>query len=235
MTTQEIMAELKAYGDEKIRKIFLNHGIKDPMFGVKIEYLKNIQKKVKKNHQLALELYATGNADAMYLAGLIAEDEKMTTNDLHTWVQQALSQNISEYTVPWVATGSLHGYKLALEWIESTQEHIAAAGWATLAALVALKPDTALDLPALQLLLLRVKNTIHAAGNRVKYAMNNFVICTGSYVTPLTQEAIAIAQQIGAVTVDMDGTACKVPDAVAYIAKAEARGTLGKKKKTVKC
>jgi hypothetical protein len=65
--------------------------------------------------------------------------------------------------------------------------------------------------------------------------MNGFVIAVGSYIAPLTYAAIAAANQIGAVTVDMNGTACKVPDAVEYIRKVEGRGALGKKKKMVKC
>jgi 3-methyladenine DNA glycosylase AlkD len=78
MTVTEIMAELQAKGSESIKKILSKHGVKEPFFGVKIEYLKPIQKKVKKDYQLAKDLFATGNADAMYLAGLIADDEKMT-------------------------------------------------------------------------------------------------------------------------------------------------------------
>jgi hypothetical protein len=48
-------------------------------------------------------------------------------------------------------------------------------------------------------------------------------------------EAVAAANKIGAVYVDTSGTACKVPDAITYIDKVKARGSLGKKKKTVKC
>jgi hypothetical protein len=65
--------------------------------------------------------------------------------------------------------------------------------------------------------------------------MNGFIISIGAYVTPLTEEAIAAAKKIGVVTVDMNGTDCRVPDAIAYIKKIEGRGSLGKKKKTVKC
>lgn len=75
MTAKEIMAELKALGNENIKKILLKHGVKEPFFGVKIEDMKPIQKKIKKDYALANELYLTGNADAMYLAGLIADDE----------------------------------------------------------------------------------------------------------------------------------------------------------------
>jgi hypothetical protein len=235
MTVQQIMTELKSMGSDSIRTLLMKHGIKEPLFGVKVEHLKIIQKKVKKDYQLAKYLYATGNADAMYLAGLIADDEKMTVADLQTWVRQALSQNISEYTVPWVAAGSPHGYELALQWIDSPDQHIAAAGWATLRDIVALRPDTALDLPALKALLARVVTTIAAVDDRVRMTMNSFIIALGSYVTALSPDATAAAKKIGTVIVDMHGRACKVPDAAAYIEKAKGKGTLSKKKKMVKC
>ncbi|MBS1524989.1 MAG: DNA alkylation repair protein [Bacteroidetes bacterium] len=235
MTVQEIMAELEAHGSESIKKILLKHGVKEPFFGVKIEYMKPIQKKIKKDYQLAKDLYATGNADAMYLAGLIADDAQMTRDDLRLWAKQAVSNNISEYTVPWVASEGRFGFEIALEWIDSPEEYIAAAGWSTLSNLVALKPDNELDIPALRALLERVVKTVHASPARVRQMMNGFVIAVGSYVVPLSQEAIARANKIGVVTIIIAGTACKVPDAVTYIEKAKSRGSLGKKKKTVKC
>jgi hypothetical protein len=46
MDVKTIMTQLKAYGNEGVKKIFLKHGIKEPFFGVKIEHLKIIQKKI---------------------------------------------------------------------------------------------------------------------------------------------------------------------------------------------
>ena len=235
MTVPDIMAELKSKGSEPIKKILLRHGVKEPFFGVKVEYLKVIQKKIKKDYQLAKDLYSTGNADAMYLAGLIADESKMTKEDLSVWVDQALSDNINEYTVPWIAAESRFGYELAMEWIDNKNESIAVAGWATLGSLVAIRPDTELNIPSLKSLLKRVERTIHSSDNRVRSAMNNFVIALGSYVLPLTEEAIAAAKRIGAVTVVKEGTACKVPDAVEYILKKNDKGALGKKKKMARC
>lgn len=235
MTCKEIMAELKSFGSESIKKILLKHGVKEPFFGVKVEHLKTIQKKIKKDYQLANELYATGNADAMYLAGLIADDEKMTKKDLQAWVKAAVSNNISEYTVPWVAAGSRYGLELAMEWINSKEEHIAASGWATLSGLAALKPDSELDITTLKSLIARAEKNIHSAKNRERAMMNGFIISAGTYVTGLTKDALAAAKKIGQVTVDMNGTACKVPDAAEYINKAIGKGQHGKKKKILKC
>lgn len=235
MTVKEIMAELKSFGNDSIKNIFLKHGVKEPLFGVKVEHLKIIQKKIKRNYQLALELYATNNADAMYLAGLIADDEKMTKENLQDWVKLAVSSNINTYTVPWVAASTKHGFELAIEWINAKEEHIAVTGWSTLSGWVSVKSDKELDLKALKSLLDRVVKNIHTAQSKERQAMNNFVIALGVYVQDLTKDAIAAATQIGVVTVDMNGTACKVPDAIVYINKASDKGVLGKKKKTLKC
>jgi len=235
MNVAEIMTYLQANGSQSIKNILLKHGVKEPFFGVKVEYLKTIQKKVKKDHQLAKNLYATGNTDAMYLAGLIADDAKMTRADLQTWVNEAVSNNISEYTVPWVATESQYGFELALEWINDSREYVAAAGWSTLSNIVSFKPDNELDLGVLRDLLNRVEQTIHSSPNRVRSTMNGFIICLGTYVDALTNEAIATAHKIGTVLVDKNGTACKVPVAVDYIEKSRAKRKPGMKKKTVKC
>ncbi len=234
MEVAEIMTELQAMGSESIKKILLKHGVKEPFFGVKVEQLKTIQKKVKKDYRLAKDLFATGNADAMYLAGLIADDEKMAKADLQTWADEAVSNNISEYTVPWVAAEGKYGFELALEWINDNREHVAATGWSTLSNLVALKPDNELDIDTLRALLNRVVQTIHSSPNRVRSTMNSFIISVGTYVLPLSDDAIAAANSIGTVTVDKNGTACKTPLAAEYIAKAKSKGAVTKKK-TVKC
>jgi 3-methyladenine DNA glycosylase AlkD len=235
MTSEQIVQELKSLGQDSYKKVLLNHGIQEPCYGVKIEEMKKIQKRIKKDYQLALDLYNTGIYDAMYLAGLIADDAKMTRKDLQKWVDKASSAMLGEYTVPWVAAESPHGHELALEWIDSKNERVATVGWATLSSLVAIKDDAELDLAELKQLLQRVQKTIHDQPNRVRYVMNGFVIAVGSYVKALTTLALQTAAKIGSVKVEMGGTACKVPDAAAYIKKVQQRGAIGKKRKTAKC
>ena len=235
MTAKEIVEQLKPLGAESYKKVLRNHGVPEPLFGVKIEELKKFQKRIKQDYQLALDLFDTGNYDAMYLAGLIADDMKMSKKDLQQWAKKAHCQGISEYTVPWVASESRFGLELAREWIESKQESIAATGWATLSSLLAIKDDAELDVTELKKLLERVQKTIHQQPNRVRYTMNGFVVAVGSYVRELTEPAMQTAKQMGAVTVEMDGTACKVPSAADYILKMQKRGAIGKKRKTAKC
>jgi len=236
-TAATILADLKSKGKESTRKIYARHGM-DPAraYGVSVADLKLVAKTIKKQQALALDLYAKGLVDSMYLAGMVANGAQMTRDQLNAWAEGAAGmQMISEYTVPWVAVESPHGRELALQWIQSPKEHVACAGWCTLSGLVATQPDSALDLNEIESLLHKVEKGIHTAPNRVRYTMNNFVIHVGTYVQPLLKQAKATAQKVGAVQVDVGETACKVPLATEYIAKIESMGRTGQKKKTIRC
>jgi len=235
MTAKEVLAELKTYGHEGTKNILMKHGAKEPFFGVKVADLKKILKKTKKNHKLSLELYKTGNSDAMYLAGLMADETQITKAQLNSWVKKAYWQYLSEYTVPWVASETEFGKELALEWIENKKETIAAAGWATLSSMASIKDDKDLDIKLYKKLLKRAEKEVHTAQNRVRYAMNGFIIATGAYIKSLTDEAIAIGERVGKVHVDVGGTACKVPLVPEQIEKVRKRGSIGKKRKTARC
>lgn len=235
MTAKEILSEMKPLGRESYKRVLMNnHGVKEPFFGVAISELKKFQRRIKMDYQLALDLYDTGVYDAMYLAGLIADDARMTKKDLQRWVEKA-GRPLAGVTVPWVAAGSPHGRELALKWIESPKSLVAAAGWATLSGLVAIKNDADLDLPELKQLLQRVQKTIHQSPDLVRYQMNSFVISVGCYVQSLTEFALQLGEKIGPVTCDLGNNDCQTPFTPDYIRKVQQRGTIGKKRKTVKC
>jgi len=231
------MAELKGKGKEATRKIYSKHGMDiNRVLGVSVADLKVIAKAIKGDQGLALELYKTGMMDAMYLAGMVADGAKMTREQLNEWADGAEGlQMISEYTVPWVTVENEHAWALALKWIKSKKENVAAAGWSTLCGLVATVPDEDLDLGEIEGLMADVVKGMGKAPNRVKYTMNTFVISVGGYVKPLLKQAKAIAKQIGTVNVDVGETACTVPVATAYIEKMIVAGKWGKKKKTIRC
>ncbi len=112
MTLEEIMLELEQYGDPQTKKTLMTHGAREPLFGVKVADLKKILKKTKKNHELSLELYNTGNSDAMYLAGLMADETKITKEQLESWVENA--------------TGIIKANLLFLGW---PQKHLTVLNW----------------------------------------------------------------------------------------------------------
>jgi hypothetical protein len=158
----------------------------------------------------------------------------MTKKDLQKWVENATWHMVGEYTVPWVASSSLHGREMALKWMDSKSEAIASSGWGTYSSLVAITEDADLDLAEIKSLLERVAKSIHQQPNRVKYVMNGFVIAVGCHVKLLHKLAVETGHSIGMVEVDLVGD-CKIPLAPDHIKKFAARSPIGKKRKSPKC
>lgn len=234
MTCSSILAELQALGSEGYRKILLRHGAALPCFGVKIADMKPIRTQFKKDYQLALDLYESGVYDARYLAGLIADDARMTRSDLQRWVEQAC-RPLAGSIVPAVAAASQYAMEMGREWIDSKMDLISTAGWTTLGGYAALSQNPEPDPQEWKPLLLRVERSIHKAPDATRYAMNGFVIAAGTYAPSLTTLAEEVAARIGQVVVDMGETACQVPFAPDCLRKMRERGLIGKKRKTLKC
>ncbi len=235
MKLKEAMVALEALGSPGVKALWLKHGAKEPFFGVKIGDLKPLAKKLKGEQALALELYATGNGDAQYLAGLIADGAKMTRAQVQIWADRAAWRMISTTMVPVMASEHPDGLALAREWIESKKEHVVIAGWHALGALVTIKPDEELPLKEFGALLDRVAKSLPTQPDRVRQAMNYFVIACGTYSAPLATQAIATARKLGRIEVDVGDTDCKIPEAEAYIMKSRRGAPIAPKRQTVRC
>ncbi|WP_105615353.1 DNA alkylation repair protein [Vallitalea okinawensis] len=238
MTLPDVMMELELMGTEQTRKIYKNHGGKDPMFGVKIGDLKKLIKKIKKDHQLGLELFKTGNYDAMYLAQYIVDPKMITKEILDEWLLDANSYMINEYVVSRVAAESPVALPCIHDWIDQEGEENKqkrAAAYSAYGNYISIVPNEQLDYEEIRQVMNHIKAKIHEENNRVKYTMNNFIICAGSFIPELTDEALAIAEEIGKVNVYMGKTSCKVPPATESIMKIKDMGRLGKKRKKAIC
>ena len=236
-TIASVMESLKAKGSEKTRATLVRHGAPaERTLGVSVADLKVMAKQLKGQQEVALELYATGFMEAMYLAGMVASGKLMSTKQLQAWAEGSHGFSmISEHTVPWVTVENAAARELAIKWIGAKTDHVVASGWCTYSGLLATKDDAELDLVEIEGLLGRVKREMDAAPNRARYAMNGFVIAVGTYVKPLLGKAKKTAEELGTISVNMGDTACKVPEAVGYIAKIEAMGRVGQKRKTIRC
>ncbi len=234
-SVEEVMRFLEEHENPDGKEVLKRHGARDPFFGTRIGDMKKLTGKIKKDHELSLALYSTGNSDAMYFAGLIADETQISRETLQVWVRNAYWYLLAETTVADVAAESPFGFELARRWIDAPEEMIAAAGWATFSAMLSTRPNEEFHDAEIESLLRRVETSIHQAQNRVRYGMNSFVIAAGVYLPAFTERAKRIGDAIGKVTVDMGGTACKVPVIRSYIEKIEKRGTIGKKRSAARC
>jgi len=79
MTTAEILATLKKSGIPQTAAIYKHYGTGDNVLGTLTSEIGRLQKKIKVDHALALDLWKTGNAEARMLALQIADPQRVTT------------------------------------------------------------------------------------------------------------------------------------------------------------
>ena len=217
MTLDQVMSELEAAGSEATRKTYLRHGVTIPTFGVSFATLKTLYKRIKLDHELALALWKTGNFDARNLAVKIVDPAQIKVGDLDRWSKDPTARMCSSY-VAHVAAESPLGIDCVGRWLASKDEHQRTIGWKLVGALAML--DETLDDAWFTPHLAAIERGIHTATNAEREAMNHSVIEIGCRNPALRKAATAAAKRIGPVEVDQGDTACKTPDAIAYIDKA---------------
>lgn len=230
-----VMSELEALGTAHTKKNYLSRGVEEPLFGVPTGALKPLKKQIVVNQQLANELWDTGNYDAMYLAGMIADVDAMSEAEFERWIEGAYSSMVSDFIVAVTLAESDLAQPIANRWIRSGDESRASAGWACYEWLLGWRPDDHLDPDAIRELLDLAAATIHSAPGRVARAMNGFLVAVGVSYLPLHQEALSTAEKIGPVEVVAEGQAKTLASAAERIRKAAEKGRIGFKRRAVRC
>ena len=235
MNAEMVMQELEALGKERTKKMYLSNGAQEPLFGVATGAMKPIAKKIKINQALAEELYATGNYDAMYFAGVIADPKAMTVEDFNRWMDAAYFYMLSDYVVAVTLAEAPIAQEVADAWIASGEELRMSAGWSCYCWLLGNRKDSEFSMSKLANMLEVVKNTIHDAPARTKSAMNNFLYTVAISYVPLHEQAIETALAIGPVEMKRDNKKNTTLNAYETIQKEVERGRLGFKRKYVRC
>lgn len=235
MKFETMMQELEVLGKERTKKIYMSNGAKEPVFGVTIGSMKPYVKQIKINHELAEQLYATGNYDAMYFAGIIADPKAMTEADYERWIEQAYFYMISDYVVAVTLAESDIAQQVSDKWIASDEDLKMSAGWHCYCWLLGNRKDDEFSEEKLMDMLKYVKQNIHQAQPRTQVAMNNFVMTVGVSFKPLHEEALQIANEIGPIEVQREGKKPGILHAALEIEKQIEKGRIGFKRKYVRC
>jgi hypothetical protein len=230
-----VMRELEALGTEHTKKSYLSRGVREPLFGVATGAMKPLKKQVGIDQELAEKLWQTGNYDAMYFAGMIADVGVMTETDFDRWMDGAYSSMLSDFVVAVTLAESDLAQSVAIRWIRSGDERRAAAGWACYEWLLGWRPDSYFEPETIRELLDLAAANIHDASPAVKRAMRNFIVAVGVSYQPLHDYALRAAEEIGVVEVVTNGEVKQLGSAAAQIRSAAEKGRIGFKRRAVRC
>lgn len=230
-----VMLELEALGKERTKNTYIRNGAHEPVFGVATGAMKPIAKKIGKNQPLAEQLYATGNYDAMYFAGIIADPTIMTEADFDRWIDAAYFYMLSDYVVAVTLSETDNAQTIADKWIESGEELRMSAGWSCYCWLLGNRSDAEFNADKIAGMLDQIEKTIHDSPDRTKSAMNNFMYTVAVSYLPLHEKAVQTAKAVGPVEIKRDKKKSSILLASDNIQKEIDRGKLGFKRKYVRC
>jgi 3-methyladenine DNA glycosylase AlkD len=193
MTLDEILRQLKALGNEKVRAHNTRYGAGDNQFGVQLGDIRKLAKKIKTNHELTMSLWETGNADAQLLAALLIKPKDLSAKEMDRFVRSVAFSHVADWLTAYVVKQHPDKETLRQEWMATDDRWAARAGWSLTAERVVKSPE-GLDPPAL---LDRIESEMGDANPVVQWTMNSTLAEIGIHVPALRKRAIAIGERLG--------------------------------------
>ncbi|MCY4176069.1 MAG: DNA alkylation repair protein [Acidimicrobiaceae bacterium] len=215
----QVLAQLEEQGTAQNRKIYGRHGAAEPMFGVSYAVLNKIAKEIKTDHELAEQLWDSGNHDARVLALKVADPSSMTVPQARCWLEGVDNYILAEALGGFCAR-TPHARALSDSWRDVPAEWPASVGWSIVACTA--EDADVWSLPELYDLLSRIEAEIARRPNRVRHEMNGAMIVMALRDTELRSAVLAAAERIGPVQVDHGQTGCKTPEVSDYVQRTLA-------------
>ncbi len=232
MNAKEVLTKLKSLGDESLRARNVKHGAGEKQFGVQMGEVRALAKKIKSDHALGLELWATGNLEARLVAILVITPKQLSSKQLEAMVKDAPYMWLAEWLTSYVVKQHPEKEALREKWMAPKEKDplAARAGWALTAERIVRSPD-GLDLDAL---LDRIEAEMGKAHTATQWTMNCALAQIGITSPPRRKRALAIGEKLGVYRDYPVSKGCTSPFAPIWINEMVKRAGAGTAKATAK-
>ncbi|CAN5242678.1 DNA alkylation repair protein [soil metagenome] len=194
MNAKEVLKQLESLGNEARLAHNKKAGAPDNQFGVMLGDIRTVAKKLKTNHELALELWATGNLEAQLVATLIIKIKSLSAADLDKLTRSTTCAQVADWLNSYVVAQHPDKETLRAKWMTAKDRWAARAGWNFTASRINKGEADGLDLTAL---LDRIEKEMPKAKPEVQWTMNNTLAAIAIHHPDLRKRALAIGEKIG--------------------------------------
>ena len=216
-TVEDVMAQLAAVEDPRIRAVNEKHG---DDHGVNLTRLRAIAKQLKTQQELAQSLWNTDDTAAKLVAILICRPKAFDRSELDTMLRQARTPKVHDWLVNYVVKKNPHANELRQAWFADPDPLVASAGWALTSEQVGRTPEE-VDLAGL---LDIIESEMKDAPDRLQWAMNNCLAQIGIDHAELRPRAIDIGERLEVLKDYPTPPGCTSPFAPIWITEMVRRG-----------
>ncbi|MEV6597266.1 DNA alkylation repair protein [Actinoplanes sp. NPDC051346] len=188
-TVAEVMAELAALEDPKVRAVNEKHG---DDHGVNLGKLRALATRLKTQQELARQLWKTADSAARLVAILVSRPKAFERDELDVMLREARTPKVHDWLVNYVVKKSPHSEELRVAWFAAADPVVASAGWALTTERVAKRPE-GLNLAGL---LDVIEAEMKDAPDRLQWAMNHCLAQIGIEHAEHRARAIEIGERL---------------------------------------
>lgn len=193
ITVEDMLEQLEALGNEKVRAQNKKRGAGDNQFGVKLGDIRKLAAKIKSDHELALALWDTGNVEAQLLAILLMKPKKLSREELDRLVRSVDYEQVADWLNAYVVKNHPERESLREPWMEDSDPWAARAGWNLTSERIVKSPE-GLELAAL---LDRIESDMGHAAPEAQWTMNFCLANIGIHFPQHRERAVAIGEKLG--------------------------------------
>lgn len=214
-TLKGVMREIEELDDPKVREANESRG---DDHGVNLTRLRGLAKRLKTQHDLAVQLWATGATAARLLTTLICKPKAFSADDLDAMIREIRAPKLLDWFIVNVVKHSPHMEALRLAWKDG-DDLVGRAGWSLTTERVS-KNSQELDLKAL---LDQIEKEMKQAPARKQWAMNHCLAEIGIHHPKYRKRAIQIGEALKVLIDYPASPGCTSPYAPAWIAEMVRR------------
>jgi len=194
-SAEEILGLLKAKANPDNLEGMARFGMAvEKRLGVSVPEMRHIAKETGKDHQLAVELWKTGFAEARIVASMVAVPEQMTEKEMDGWVKEFNSWDVCDQVCMNLFEKSPFARRKIIEWSKRDEEFVKRAAFALIACL-AWHDKQAADQEFMEFLPI-IQSCATDERNFVKKAVNWALRNIGKRNLALNQAAIKAAKEL---------------------------------------
>jgi len=212
MTKDEVIELLEENKEPRGIAYWERVGFPGKTYGIGLTMLKQLGKKVGKDHELALELWESGIYDLQILATIIDDPKKVTQNQVRKQVKHVSFWMLSHAYCSTLLAKLPFMKELAEEWIESENHIERRCGYALLYHIA--KDNKDLPDSYFENYISVIVSTIQSEENFVKDAMNNAMLMIGQRSKNLNDQCIRGVQKYGKLDIDYGDNSCQPADVI---------------------
>lgn len=171
----------------------LKFGAKEPVYGMKLGDLRTLAKKIKKQPELADELWESTVMEARLLAILISDPKKKSKREIEYWAKSGEYGQIADWLSAYIIKPHPSRQSWREEWLKSDHPWLRRQGWS----LTAEKIRTAPEELEIHELLKHIKQNLVDAPECERWNMNIALAYIGIHVPQYREKAIEIGHNLG--------------------------------------